>query len=83
MKGLIYDLKRDEDGSMTIDVVALPASLESLIIVVVKRLPIKLLISTGTLFHCAIASATHEYIGRRLYSTHPRMERDNTWHYLW
>ena len=25
MKGLIYDLKRDEDGSLTIDVVALPA----------------------------------------------------------
>jgi len=26
MKGLIYDLKRDEDGSLTIDVVALPAA---------------------------------------------------------
>ena len=26
MKGLIYDLKRDEDGSLTIDVIALPVS---------------------------------------------------------
>ena len=26
MKGLIYDLKRDEDGSLTVDVVALPAA---------------------------------------------------------
>ena len=26
MKGLIYDLKRDEDGSLTIDVIALPAA---------------------------------------------------------